>query len=312
VPAVWERIEAEVRRQAARRGLDADCTEELIQDVALAACRVTEFRLASGPERFAGVVAHRIIRAKRRAEQRHGVPAGLAGDLADPPASGADDPEARAVLRAGARVELDVLTPAERRALGYPLGPPAASKPDQDRMALRLLRARRRAGAGVRDLLAPAVFRVTARFRNLGSRLANDPVPACASLTAALAGAALGSLGVSHAEVADMPRPQEAVTVAGASAAGLPGADVVGAKSPPPHGQVLLARPQLGLAADNRPGAPAAVATGANLRRTDTEARGEWSTDVTLEGKWSHGTAGVTVYCDSQLRAKVCAALPPQ
>jgi hypothetical protein len=324
----------EARRQAARIGLDADATEDVVQEVALAACTVGRFRSASAAERYAGVVAHRAAKAAQRADRRNGVAVGLAfgppedyssdssegvdgpdfRSVLDSRAPRADDPEHRAVLKVGARAELAALTDTERRALGYPLGPMASTRAEQNLWALRLMRARQRVGEGVRDLLMPAAIGLTVRLRRLQARLIEDPVPALASLAGALTGAALGSLGTSGAAVAEHAPPRTptlaavARPLASANASVSPGLGAVTASSPPSRPPTPTGSTRG--AGSGRPG-PAAIEASGGVQRSSDYVAGNWSLTLSSEDQWRRDTFHMTVYCDSDVRRKLCAALPP-
>jgi hypothetical protein len=309
----WGRIEREARRHAARKRLSWEATEDLMQEVALAAWRDGNLGSAGRAERFAGVVADRVARRARRAERRNAAGVGLSADLPDRPADGSDDPETRAVLRAGASAEMARLSAAHRRALAYPLGPVAPTRAEQNRLGLRLIRARERVAEAVRDLLAPACVRLSARARHLHSLLADDPAPALASLAAALvAGAVLGTLGASAAATAGPhPAPPGPTRRAEESAHGMaPATRALSVARPalkpsgaPPTGL----RPPVG-----RGAAPpvAAVAVEASLQKSDSSVDGWWRLTLSSDGAWGRDTTEAGVNCRSEVGAALCPALP--
>lgn len=314
---VVRRVQAEVRRQPEFRRLGTDDAAELMQDVLGAVVQRAPFRSARGAARFAAVVAtYRIADLERR---RRSEPEFVSLDEADEALDVAafDDPAESAVLRAGFQSELARLdpppTPDDMDAMAYPLSPDRpGTKREQDRIALRLHRVRKRLSDGVRDLLAPVVVPVGRWWQAIGT----DPGAGYASIAAgALMGVVLGTVTPSAALPAGRPtEPHAQVRVSG----GEQPARVGGASVPRPASPgAAIRKPSVGAppapagrGGPSPTGERAPVSAHGDILRSD-EAQGR--TSVTTGVGWEgHYTAWVTMYCDSPVRAAVCQAVPPQ
>jgi hypothetical protein len=307
-----QRVLGEARRQVARAALDSETTVELVQDVLAAVVAAAPFESPRAAQRYAAVAAtHLIADAVRRQAIPRPIPLDEA-DEAELPVAG-DDPAEQAVLRAGFAAMVAGLDPplsdADRDALAYPLTPTVGrSKREQDRIALRLLRVRRRLADEIRGLLAPVVVPFVRWWQGLGT----EPGIGYASIAAAVAmGAILGAHVSSGALTADpiparraaMPGPVPAVWPVRASEFGTrPGAyrpGSAGAGKVGDHGGATPRAP--------RPVQAVAARAGVVRGRDATAGDATVAVDV---GWWGTNAAHVTVYCDTPVRRAVCAAVP--
>lgn len=323
VEAAWPRVAAAVRRRADRRGLSEEDTDELLHRVQVAVVRRAPFRSPRAAERYGLVVAFSEMKALIDAAEASSVvvvlslealeEAAAEGDgeseVAARHASRADSPEDRAVFRAAFAEALAALDPAPTAndlvALLHPLREaPYPSRKEQVLWGVRAHRIRGRLREAVSDLLAPAVAPIGGWWRG---RRRLRPLVSAAGLGGAV-WVAVPALLLATRSPATMTLPDQ--RPAGAQMAGTAESAPVPAQAPTVSSARRVGEeiPRGRGEAAGEP--PATVRAGLWREGTTTRAAAQ----ITVRVEAVEGTTGndlaATVYCDTPVRAAVCAAVP--
>jgi hypothetical protein len=303
------RAEARLRRELGRRGLSPEAVEDVLQETRLRASRTAaQFGTPTSFVRWFVVVGHtaaaRVIAADERFERAKSV----AG-----PGEGRDAADA-ALASLAIREAIGGLTPTQRSSLAYPFHPAATTKAEQDLAAVRLKRARAALDARLKDLMAPVAALLWRPLNAIWRRvqaLRTDPAPVVVAVTALVTGATIGSFNIGAADTYPAaPRFHR----------GLPGR-AIPARPTGEAGRVQAARgpgrtstPASAPAAiDRRPaGAGLTLPLGTQARFGQAAPGAEASVQNTRSvGVGPGGSAlRLTVHCDTEVRRRVCAALP--